>query len=195
MICLCKNANLCDNSLAEVNLDWNLAKIPEFWQELDYGYHAIVVCKSDVLSSFRTGLQMVWSLDMDILFLRMKSTSTVQAIWRHNTGTCKLSFPGPWFVWWHCWLMLYPGIRNSIINISFDLWLWFHTTSHDYLPVLSVLVQLWTPDIRSPRPVITYHFTLTAIMSPQTLHCLALTFVYSELRNSRTLPHYLVYKL
>ena len=28
--------------------------------------------------------------------------------------------------------MLYPGIRNSIINISFYLRLWFHTISHDY---------------------------------------------------------------
>ena len=37
-------------------------------------------------------------------------------------------------------MVLHPGIRNSIINISFDLRLWFHTISHDYLPVLSDLV-------------------------------------------------------
>ena len=37
-------------------------------------------------------------------------------------------------------ILLYPGIRNSNINISFDLRLWFHTISHDYLPVLSDLV-------------------------------------------------------
>ena len=77
--------------------------------------------------------------------------------------------------------MLYPGIQNSIINISFDLRLWFHTISHDYLPVLSVLVRLRTPDIRAPDQLLFY---LTTIMSPQTYIAFALIFIYPELQNS-----------
>ena len=78
---------------------------------------------------------------------------------------------------YNCTLLLHPGIQNSIINISFDLQLWFHTISHDYLPVLSVLVQLWTPDIRSPDWLLFY---LTAIMPPRTYIAFALIFIYSD---------------
>ena len=67
--------------------------------------------------------------------------------------------------------VLHPGIRNSNINISFDLRLWFHTISHDYLPVLSVLFRLRTPDIHSPDQLLFY---LTAIMSPRTYIAFAL---------------------
>ena len=79
--------------------------------------------------------------------------------------------------------MLYPGIRNSNINISFDLRLLFHTISHDYLPVLSDLVKLRAPDIRSPDRLLFY---LTAIMPPRTYIAFALIFIYSELWNSGT---------
>ena len=80
--------------------------------------------------------------------------------------------------------LLYPGIRNSIINISFDLRLWFHTISHDYLPVLSDLVQLRTLDICPPDRLLFY---LTAIMPPRTYIAFALIFIYSELQDSGTL--------
>ena len=90
--------------------------------------------------------------------------------------------------------MLYPGIQNSNINISFDLRLWFYTISHDYLPVLTDLVKLRAPDIRSPDRLLFY---LTAIMPPRTYIAFALIFIYSELQNSRlqTPPQYLVYNL
>ena len=96
--------------------------------------------------------------------------------WWPRSGLEKFDGPiGPWTCY------MYPGIQNSNMNISFDLRLWFHTISHDYLPVLSVLVQLRTPDIRSPDRLLFY---LTAIMPPRTYIAFALIFIYSELRNS-----------
>ena len=92
----------------------------------------------------------------------------------------------------HLCLLLYPGIRNSNINISFDLRLWFHTISHDYLPVLSDLVLLRTPGIRSSDRLLFY---LTATIPPRTYIALALIFTYSGTPELRTPPQYLVYNL
>ena len=47
--------------------------------------------------------------------------------------------------------------------------------------MLSVPVQLQTPDICSPDQLLFY---LTAIMSPQMYIAFALIFIYPELRNS-----------